>query len=270
MKTFIATLFIFLTTLIGPLCAEAQAQKLSKEEYLQQLSESMRQLKAALPLDLAGQQFIMTDVSVSGTTMTYTLEISEAIEKMLNDDASMTDQDLSEIVLSLGEESVADFVEYGVSLRYIFLSINDKHKVLDVKLSPDRLKSVLEKTKSGEIQTNETSSFIESIKMEFVKMNFPVQVGDGVWLTEAYVEGNCLCYVQSFDSDIYKSAITEESVGQLRQMAVSSIKNMPVIALHKDSFLKEDIHIKFICKDKSGNEFLIFTIAPEELFPANN
>ena len=106
---------------------------------------------------------------------------------------------------------------------------------------------------------------IELSQMEIAKMEIPSQIEEGVWMTDAYIEGNKIYYIATIENEIDASDLSSSDLREMKEGLIEDLKNEGLLMAHKKEIVKEKIHIVYVYKDSRGKEFAKIDIGPYDL-----
>jgi len=249
-------LALFLTS-CGANSAKSQKER---EELLKEIMS----YKDKLPFNIPGTSISITDIAVDNDIIVYTCRVgSEDWDAMsLASEVSNTDRNMARVISNVSSEAVDKFIEHGLGLKYIYTSEETGETLLEVEMSADKMKEIRDKVDSGELQPY---TMIELSQMEIAKMEIPSQIEEGVWMTDAYIEGNKIYYIATIENEIDASDLSSSDLREMKEGLIEDLKNEGLLMAHKKEIVKENIHIVYVYKDSRGKEFAKIDIGPYDL-----
>lgn len=246
-------LVLFLTS-CGMNSAKSQKER---EEIL----EEIMSYQDKLPFNIPGTSITLTDIAVDNDIIVYTCRVgSEDWDDMsLASEVSNTDRNMARVISNISSEAVDKFIVHGLGLKYIYTSEETGETLMEVELSADKMKEIKAKVNSGELQPY---TMIELSQMEISKMEIPSQIEEGVWITDAYIEGNKIYYIATIENEIDPSGISNADLREMKEELIEDLKNEGLIMMRKTEIVKENIHFVYVYKDSRGQEFARIDISP--------
>jgi len=234
----------------------AKSQK-EREELLKEIMS----YKGKLPFNIPGTSISITDIAVDNDIIVYTCRVgSEDWDTMsLASEVSNTDRNMARVISNVSSEDVDKFIEHGLGLKYIYTSEETGETLLEVEMSADKMKEIRDKVESGELQPY---TMIELSQMEIAKMEIPSQIEEGVWITDAYIEGNKIYYIATIENEIDPSDISNADLREMKEGLIDDLKKEGLIMMRKKEIIKENIHFVYVYKDSRGQEFARIDISP--------
>lgn len=226
--------------------------------------EEVMVLKHSLLCEVAGSGFVITNAEIIDDILVLTYELSEENWEAVSlaQDVSSSERNIARIISNLDKELVEMFIECGLGIKCVYVSQENKSTLLDVVVQPSKLKEVFDKLGKGEI---EPYTLLELTEMEFAKMEIPSRIDEGVWLTDAYIEGNTIYYIYTTEYEVYKSNISEKDIEDAKYSTILNLREAPLIAARKKELIKEDIPFAYIFKDSRGEQWMRLSIRPDEI-----
>lgn len=258
--TFVYTA-ILLCVLISVSCNNTGKRATKEREGI--LQEIMS-YKSRLPYSIPGTSIAITDIEAEDDVIVYTCEIgSEDWESMsLSSEVANTDRNMARVMSNVSKDAVDKFIEHGLGLKYIYKSAETGDKLLEVEMSSEKMKEIRDKVDTGEIQPY---TMIELAQIELAKMEIPAQIEEGVWITDAYIEGNNIYYVATIEGELDSSDLSSSDLREMKDDIIEGVKEEGLIMFHKKEIIRENIHFIYIYKDSRGIEFARFNIGPYDL-----
>lgn len=255
---FIVSLFIVL--LLTSCGANSAKSNKEREEILKEITS----YQDKLPYNISGTSIVITDIAVDNDIIVYTFRIgSEDWDVMsLASEVSNTDRNMARIMSNVSFEAVDKFIEHGLGLKYIYISEETGETLLEVEMSADKMKEIRDKVNSGELQPY---TMIEISQMEIAKMEIPSQIEEGVWITDAYIEGNKIYYIATIENEIDVSDLSSADLKEMKEGLIEDLKNEGLIMIHQKEIVKENIHFVYVYKDSRGKEFARIDVSPYDL-----
>lgn len=250
---------LFVSFLISCGANSVKPQK-EREEILNEIMS----YKDKLPYNIPSTSISITDITVDNDVIVYTCKVgSEDWDAMsLASEVSNTDRNMARVISNVSSEAVDKFIEHGLGLKYIYTSEETGETLLEVEMSADKMKEIRDRVDSGELQPY---TMIELSQMEIAKMDIPSQIEEGVWMTDAYIEGNKIYYIATIENEIDASDLSNSDLREMKEGLIEDLKNEGLLMAHKKEIVKENIHIVYVYKDSRGKEFAKIDIGPYDL-----
>lgn len=247
-------LLVLLLTSCGANSAKSQKER---EEILNEIMS----YKDKLPFNIPGTSIAITDIAVDNDIIVYTCRVGrEDWDAMsLTSEVSNTDRNMARVISNVSSEAVDKFIEHGLGLKYIYTSEETGETLLEVEMSADKMKEIKDKVDSGELQPY---TMIELSQMEIAKMEIPAQIEEGVWITDAYIEGNKIYYIATIENEIEASDLSSADLREMKEGLIEDLQKEGLIMIRQREIVKENIHFVYVYKDSRGQEFARIDISP--------
>lgn len=76
-------------------------------------------------------------------------------------------------------------------------------------------------------------SLLELFEMEIRKYDIPCIMEDGIWLTDAYINGNCVYYEVTIEEELDPSAFNYSVLSEMKKELVASLRETPSLLSYK-------------------------------------
>lgn len=232
----------------------------SKKERDEILKEIMS-YQDRLPFNVPGTTLSITDIAVNDDIVSYTCTIGEEDWGDMSSvsEVASTDRNMARVISNVSNEAVDKFIEHGLGLKYIYKSLETGTILMEIEMSANKMKDIRDKVNKGELQAY---TMIELAKMELAKLEIPSQIEEGVWLTDAYIEGNEIYYIATIESEIDSSDLSNADLSEMKEGLIEDLKKEGLIMMRKKEIVKENIHFVYVYKDSRGQEFAKINIGP--------
>lgn len=240
-------------------------QSCNSQKERDMLLQEILSYNKRLPYSIPGTTLTITDISIDGDNVVYNCKIGkEDFEEMSSlSEVSSSDRNMARVLSNISRYSVDKLIEHELGIKYIYRSADSDKELLKINMTAEKIKEIRDKVNSGEIQPY---TMIELSKIEISKMDVPSQIDEGLWLTDAYVEGNAIYYIVTLENEIESSEISSFELGKIRRNIINDLKNNGLLEIRKKEIAKENIHFIYIYKDKRGCEIARFDIGPNNLW----
>lgn len=265
MKLLVNILLAFTVIAFGSCGLKSTNKNSINEQERKMVEEELATFKRSLPYEIAGSGFVMTNVEIVDDIVIYTCQVSEENwdAMSLTQEVSSSERNIARVISNLDKEAIGKFIRSGFGIKYVYVSQENDSTLLEVEVQPNKLKEVFDKLENGEI---EPYSLLEITKMELAKMEIPSKMDEGLWLTDAYVDGQNIYYIITLENEVDKSDISEEDIEEVKKSCIAYIREEPLITAHKKEVLKENVHFVYIYKDSRGKECMRVSITPQDIF----
>ena len=235
-----------------------------KAKVREQLQKEIESFQKQLPLPVEGTGISITGMDLNDDIISYTYSVSEENWKEIAgpEEIANSDKNLARIFNNIPRAAADLFVKHGLGLKMIYKSKESGETLRVLEIPADKLKEIKEKTDKGEL---DAYSLLELTKMEIAEMKFPAKLEDGVWMTNAYVKGNSICYEAKLDEKLNPSDLSSSDKANMKKELIKGLKEEGNLMIHKQEILKEDIHFVYIYNDKRGVELTRIDISPSDL-----
>ena len=229
------------------------------------IEAELSEFKHSLPYEIAGSGFVVTNVEIVGDIVIYTCQVSKENWDImsLSQEVSSSERNIARVISMIDKGAIAKSIKSGLGIEYVYVSQENDSTLLEIEVQPNKLKEVFDKLENGEI---EPYSLLEITKMELAKMEIPSKMDEGLWLTDAYVEGQNIYYIITLEYEVDSSDISEEDIEYVKNSCIAYIREQPLITTHKKEIIKENVHFVYIYKDSRGKECMRISIALQDIF----
>lgn len=251
-KTFFLTL---LSLLVLSSCSEVARKAIDKE-----IQNSNQQLPVVIAEGISFDSL----ANVDGNLVFY-YSVSKTMQDM-NIGLDLNNETFLSSFVSKQISLVDKVILADMGIQTVFLDADTKEAVKVVTVENERLRSVRDKVRTGEV---ETPSYIEQVKLEFEKCKLPVEVSDGLFLVKQYVnDDNAICYeyVLNVDANREELEINDEDVENDRLNVLAALEQTMTLKVRKDDIKREVSKFTYIYKNTNDEELYSFSIGSEELW----
>ena len=91
-------------------------------------------------------------------------------------------------------------------------------------------------------------SLLELFEMEIRKYDIPCIMEDGIWLTDAYINGNCVYYEVTIEEELDPSAFNYSVLSEMKKELVASLRETPSLLSYKNEMTRKHINIIYVYK----------------------
>ena len=230
----------------------------------QEIIDEIDQMKLHLPTKIHNTAITMEDVSLDEDIIEYIVSLPQSIfddSMAFGSDVANSDKNIARMLNSVGKEQVDKFIQAGLGLRYVYRSSDTGEVLMTIEADCDRLKNVMDGVANGDIVAY---SALEIFQMEIDKYEFPIEIEDGVWLTDGYIKGNTVYYIANLESDITSDDLSYSDILELKQNILDGLKES-LVNVHKKEMSQKGIRIIYVYKNNNGLEFARVEITADDL-----
>lgn len=216
-----------------------------KARYRKMLIDELELARTSLPESLSpGTSIMMTDMRLIGDTIMvwiessqqdYNLYFSWSVETWNSDRQKAR-------VLECFRNNSDDFqdilLKSETGFKYVFANSETGESFFEVGISPEELLEILRKMENGELQPY---TLMEVTRMGIAKMQFPMQIDEDMWVTDAYIDGSNLFYECMIDAEIESSDIEASDIRELKAETLESLRRDVLFTANKDKGVSEGI-----------------------------
>ena len=246
------------------------------KESREQITQALEEVRAQMPISVVpGTSMLWVDAYLDDdndfVVFIFQANSEDAATYFLPQDNLSDERNIARFVNGMnftGDEFVDLLVEAEVGLKVLIFDSQSGEQLRTLNITPEQLRETRDKVASGELQPYD---ILDIFRMEIAAMEFPEQVDEITWLTNAYLDGSNVVYEYMVDLQVDPSDLTEGDIQEIREGVVEDLAQNPFLNFqyshNKESILKEDIHFVFIYRDNRGTEFMRHDIAPGDIWP---
>ena len=213
------------------------------------IEAELADLRQELPYNIFGNELVITDIDLSGDMIVCMAKASgEFAESIRSQEDCSSEQYIARMISNMGQEVISGLIKNGLGLEMVYESQDSNQTLLRIEVQPDKLKEVNNKLTNGEIKPY---SLLELAEMELAEMEIPTQIDDGVWITDAYIQGNNVYYVGTFEFEVDKSNIYEEDIREMKESIIADLRGNHLIMAHEKEMVAENIHLVLLLSGKT-------------------
>lgn len=203
------------------------------------------------------------NIKLVGDTIVYTCELTKETwdDIAISKDSINSDRNIARFIQSVDENFIVLVVTHHAGIKYIYRDRNSHKEYASITISPEKLSDISSKLENGRIKPY---SLKEIIQMEIDEYSFPVNIEEGVWLTNGYIKDNTAYFESTVEQEIDKSDLTYQDLEETKTEIINGLKET-TSWLKKDQMEKEYFKVVYIYKDSRAKEFARITIGPEDL-----
>lgn len=260
--------FIFIISIITVLCFGCSGNKQrnkSDNSLRRTIIEEFENMKSQLPMHIQNSPIIMEDVSVDGDMVAFVIDYPKDFWEenfYLGSDIANSDKNVARMLNNISKEQIGKFIKAGLGFKFIYKSLETGESLLTIEADNERLSRVQHSMTIGEIVPY---TVMEILQMEIDKYELPCEIEDGLWMTDAYIRGNTVCYIATFESDITSNDLSYSDISELKEDIIEGLKESLVDVAHKKEMSKNNIRIIYVYKNNDGDEFARIEITAADL-----
>lgn len=242
------------------------------KESREQITQGLEVVRVQMPISVVpGTSMLWVDAYLDDdndfVVFIYQANAEDAATYFLPQENLSDERNIARFVSTM-DNTVNGFcdllVEAGVGLKILFFDSQSGEQLRTLSISPEQLCETREKLASGELQPY---SCLDILRIELAAMEFPQQIDEITWLTNAYLDGSNVVYEAMIDLRIDPSDLTEEDIQESKEEIAEGLAQLPMFQLKKESIVKENIHFVYIFRDNRGEKFMRHNIAPGDIWP---
>lgn len=262
MKKYAIPLYIFILLLMVKIISSCQNNKSSVNREL--IRKELISYKDNLPFTIPGTRLTITDIAIENDIVVYTCSVyKEDWESMsMSSVVANSDKNMARVVSNISSETINKFIEYDLGLKYIYTSEETGEELLEIEMTAEKLKDIRDRIKKGEL---EAYTIKEIIQMELEKLEIPSQIGEGIWVSDAYIDGNKVYYIATIENEIDETDLSNSDLKEMKEGVIEGLKEEGLLMIHKKELIKENIHFVYVYNDSRGKEFARIDISPYDL-----
>ena len=253
-------LFTLLFAILAIFLSLSSCSKVNRKIIVKQVAAT----KSHLPQKI-GAALEVVDVNIKGDMVEYVIKMSEDIWRVsgMTNETANSDRNIANLLSSIDDFTIGNYIGCDMGIKYTYYSSETNKKLVEIDISPSRLKEIHEKVKKGEIKE---ATMLETIQQEVVqvKSNLPAQIAENLWMTDVYIKGRSMYYVIKIDNGNSASDYTKEDIELIKEGCLQGLRGEQVIVLQKKKLVEEKIHFVYIYTDGEGKEICRVDIGPDE------
>lgn len=259
--------FLSIIAFVVLLCTSCTGKKQQNKvdtDLRQAIIEEFETLKTHLPMTVPNTPIRIEDVSVNDDIVIFVASLPKELWEdsfSFGADVVNSDKNVARMLNNMNLSQVEKFIEAGLGLKYIYKDSENHETLMTIEADCSRLKRVKEGVLSGDIKAYTS---LEIFQMEIDKFEFPCEIEDGVWLTDAYIRGNTVYYIANLESDIASNDMTSQDLKDFKNGIIEGL-NESMIRMHKKEMAQKGIRIIYVYKNNDGDEFARIEISSDDL-----
>ncbi len=263
-KSFLFCFIISIGLLITSCKNNKQENSSADSKLRQEVENEFEMMKKKLPIQIPNTPMTIEGVSFDGDLIEFVVTMPNYVfdENMaFGADVVNSDKNVARIINNDNQEQIDLIAKVGLGIRYIYMSSDTGDTLMFVEADSERLKRVREGINSGEIVPY---TVLEIFQMEIDKYEFPIEIEEGVWLTDGYIKGNTVYYVIILESEITSHDLSDSEIREMKQEIVEGLKES-LISVHKKEMTQKGVRVIYVYKNNNGDEFARVEIAADDL-----
>lgn len=255
MKTARLLLLSFVIVALGVCCTQPT------NPARKRLDRELKQLQSQMPYTVfPGTSIVFANAFLNEDTAAFVLTASmEDIGTYFLTDSLLNSERNIARILSLLGDSLCGLLE-SAEVGYELIVLNNGVTQRKLCISPSQLSAILGKMKAGELPPY---TMRELAIMEIEAMQFPSQVDEGLWATNAYVDGNNIIN-EYVDENASWYDLSPEGIEFVKEETIADLRATMLYA-QIEAYQKEHLSFVYIYRDQEGNELLRIDIDANEL-----
>lgn len=256
---------LVLTFLLITGCNNPASKDREREYTLKEIQNELANLKSSLPFRISTTDIWMTGLELEDSLLTCTCEMNKDdwnIYSMPEKEAN-SDRNIARIIKTVDPQIGHLLEKNNLGFKYVYTDKETKQILMSISIGPQRFKEIKTKLDNGEISPY---SLLELFEMEIRKYDIPCIMEDGVWLTDAYINGNCVYYEATIEEELDPSAFNYSVLSEMKKELVASLRETPSLLSYKNEMTRKHINIIYVYKDNNGTEIAKIKITPTDIF----
>ena len=245
-------------------CGGKKQQEGVDKEVRAEIVADIEDLQKTLPSLIPNTPIKMTEVSVDGDLAVVVLELPQEVlgaQFLDRDDAANSDKNIARMLSGVKRDFVEKLIQGGLGIKYIYKDIETGETLLTIEADAKRIKQIQDGIESGSITPYST---LEVFQLEIDSYDFPCEMGEGVWLTDAYIKGNTVYYIASVDVSWESGDLSSEELREMKQGIVDGL-NASLFGIHKEGMEQGGITIVYVYKNSYGEEYARVEITADDI-----
>ena len=254
--------YIVLIAITFNSCTNAQkrnsGKNLSREFFKKELVNEFDEL----PVLVNG--LLLTEIKAEDDYIVYVCDLTreEWADRFLPYEATNSDRNIARIISGISAEILQKHIDNEVGVKYVYRDTDSKGIFTEIEVSHERMKEIKEKLTNGDIRPY---TIMELLNIEMSKYEYPAQIDENIWLTNAYIDGKNVFYEATIDGDLSDWILTDEEVEEVRQDVLESLLGSGM-KLYKYELEREGVTFTYSYKDSSGKEFMRLVFTSDDYF----
>lgn len=244
------------------------------KESREQITQALEEVRAQMPISVVpGTSMLWVDAYLDDdndfVVFIYQANAEDAMTYFLPQENMNDERYIASVINGMdiaGEDFCDLLIEAEVGLKALIFDSQSGDQLRTMSITPQQLAETLEKIDSGDLQPYD---IVDILHMEIAAMEFPQQIDEITWLTNAYVDGTSVVYEAMVDLQVDPNDLTAEDIQESKEEIVESLAQIPLFQTQyiKENFAEENIHFVYMFRDNRGTEFMRHDIAPGDIWP---
>lgn len=251
----IGLLFLFVPFMSAQNSATEKERAMFKQKFLE--------INKSLPMKVMDDVWLVS-VKVDGDYIVYDWEMTEEQWKSrsIPQDITTSDKNVAKYIGTLSPDIVQQLLYCRLGIAVSYKEKDTKKDLLSFSIEPQRLTKIKEGLDNGTIVPY---TVLELLEQSVSKYKCPLQIDEGIWMTNVYVQGKNLYYEVEVDETIDFKDIPEKAKQDIKATFVSGVKDSGIFIAYKKELIKENVHFIYLFRDSNKKEVLVINIGPEDL-----
>ena len=250
---------LLITILLLSSCAQNKKKTtIAREIFKKEIANEFKEL----PVSING--ILLTDIDIEDDYIVYVADLTreEWADRFLPYEATNSDRNIARIISGISAEILQKHIDNEVGVKYVYRDTDSKGIFTEIEVSHERMKEIKEKLVNGDIRPY---TIMELLNIEISKYEYPAQIDENIWLTNAYIDGKNVFYEATIDGDLSDWILTDEEVEEVRQDVLESLLESGM-KLYKYELEREGVTFTYSYKDASGKEFMRLVFTSDDFF----
>lgn len=227
--------------------------------------KEVEDMKDQLPISIPGTDFTIQSIEIDGDEFVYVVSLPETIweQQGLSQTDANSDKNIARVLANFNDETIEKLVEANLGFKYVYKNERNDSTFMVVILSADKIRDVHRRVKDG---TLESFTMTEIAEKEISKMEMPMQIEKGIWLTDAYTKYGNVYYEAMIEAELDASDFDSKILAEMKTDIIKGLKEERMFMMNKKQILKDNTHFIYVYKDNRGKEIARIDISPSDIF----
>lgn len=227
--------------------------------------KEVEDMKGQLPMNIHGTDFTIQSIEIDGNEFVYVVSLPETIweQQGLSQADANSDRNIARVLANFSDETLEKLVEANLGFKYVYKNERNDSTFMELIVSADKISDVHRRVKDGTLKSFTMSEIAEK---EISKMKMPMQIDEGIWLTDAYIKYGNVYYEAMIEAELDASDFDVKSLAEMKTDIIKGLKEERMFMMNKKQILKDNTHFIYVYKDNRGKEIAKIDISPSDIF----
>lgn len=229
------------------------------------IKKEVEDMKGQLPMNIPGTDFTIQSLEIDGNEFVYVVSLPETIweQQGLSQTDANSDRNIARVLANFSDETLEKLVEANLGFKYVYKNERNDSTFMEMIISADKISDVHRRVKDG---TLKSFTMTEIAEKEISKMKMPMQIDEGIWLTDAYIKYGNVYYEAMIEAELDASDFDAKSLAEMKTNIIRGLKEEKIFMMNKNQILKENTHFVYVYKDNRGKVIAKISISPSDIF----